>query len=308
MKKIFVYGMVILPLVVVLSFPGNTFAGESGKSNYVLVFQATDYNSKLGQAVEYFFKQILRPEDDVILFTPQRFYNYSQQTRQAHPLDKLTKRTKDVLKRDISVGAANYNNTIEQMQMIVTEIGKSMGTVGAGPGSGGEGMRGMTSVTDLKNWLIQYRQLLENLRTIRRLNEKLFMDLAQSFKQRGGNNIIFVFYQQEMRITPDKDTMDALRNNPDIRFEATEVFSEENIKEPMDAAKVSQALKDAGVTLHFVYMHKRMSRRQGIETKEFSGDIYNVFSKITQNTGGQVMTTAKPDAALKKILGAKKKK
>jgi hypothetical protein len=43
-----------------------------------------------------------------------------------------------------------------------------------------------------------------------------------------------------------------------------------------------------------------------MEAKEFSGDIYNVFSKIAKETGGTVMIASRAGAALKEILGGKK--
>jgi hypothetical protein len=43
-----------------------------------------------------------------------------------------------------------------------------------------------------------------------------------------------------------------------------------------------------------------------MDLKEFSGDIYNVFSKIAKATGGTVMIASRAEAALKKIITGKK--
>jgi hypothetical protein len=80
-----------------------------------------------------------------------------------------------------------------------------------------------------------------------------------------------------------------------------EVFSQENTKEFIDVKKVGKLLSDAAITLHFFYVKSKERRRQGMEMKEFSNDVYNSFSNLAKTTGGMVITTPKPEAAFKKI-------
>jgi hypothetical protein len=287
MKKIFVYGMVILSFLTFFSFTGDVFAEETGFKNYILIFQTLEYNTRLGDAVDYFLKEVLKPEDNLILFTPQRNYNFSQKTRQTTPLEKLIQVTKDVLKRDISMAASTYKDIIQQMEVVVRTFTDP-------------------DTTQLKSLTAQYRQLKDNLFNIRKLNEKLFIDLARMFKQAKGESCIFILYEKRMRVIPNRQTMERLRSNSEVRYEINEVLEAESSKEVLNAKAVSQALKDAGVKLHFVYLKEKMRRRQNMELREFSGDIYNVFSKIAKETGGTVMIASRAGAALKKIITGKK--
>jgi hypothetical protein len=160
--------------------------------------------------------------------------------------------------------------------------------------------------TQLKSLTAQYRQLKENLFNIRKLNEKLFMDLAAMFKQAKGENHIIIFYEKRMRVIPNRQTMERLRADSEVRYEVNEVLETESSKEVMNVKTVIQALKDTGAKLDFVYLNTRVRRSRDMELREFSGDIYNVFSKIAKETGGTVMIASRAEAALKKILGDKK--
>ncbi len=309
MKKNFLLGLMMAMILGCFWAAGFAFAEEAGPTNYVLIFQSKEYDSKLSDVVDYFFQQVLKPEDNLVLFTPQAHYNYSQQTRQTTPSEELIKRTKDVLKKDIAVGATTYNNIIDQMEMTIRDISQSTGSSSGGGRTGTSGSAGAgasLSANDLKNWATQYRQLVENLRSSRSLKQNLFLDLAAMFKEQKANNYIFLFYQKEMRLIPNRETLEALRNNTEARFEVNELFESDSTKEFMDADLVSQALKEVAAKLHFIYLETKAKRKMGTELKDNSQDVYNTLSKIAHETGGKVETTSKPEAAMKKILEEKK--
>ena len=287
MKNISVYGRVLIPLLVFLAFSGSIIAVEGAPAAYVLIFQGSEYDSKLGSAVDYFFNDLLKPEDSLLIITPQKPYNYSPQTRQSQSPAQMIQITKDVLKRDISMGAASYKSILEQMEIVVDSLS-----------SGGAGGRSL---------LVQYRQLLENLRSIRKWNDDMFIKLAQMLKANKGENHIFIFYQTELRVIPDRSTLNNLRNDPELKFDVSEVFEGENFTNVIDVEKVSQALQESNVKLHFIYLKIKQRRRQGMEAKEFSGDIFNAFSKIARTTGGEVETTSRALPALKKVVEKIKK-
>lgn len=287
MKKIFVYGMVILSFLAFFSFTGDVFAEEAAFKNYVLIFQTLDYNTRLGDAVDYFLKEVLKPEDNLLLLTPQKPYNFSQKTRQTTPLEKLIQVTKDVLKRDISVAGTTYKDIIRQMEVVVRTLTDP-------------------DTSQPKYLTSQYRQLKESLFNIRKMNEKLFIDLVGMFKQAKGENHIIILYEKRMCPIPNRQIMERLRADPETRFEVNEIFETESTKEVMNVEPVIQALKDVNTKLDFVYMKTKVRGSRDMESKEFSGDIYNVFSKISKATGGTVMIASRAEAALKKLITGKK--
>jgi hypothetical protein len=299
MKKLFLSGVIALSIVLMLSSSVTLQAAEP--TTYLLLYQSNEYNSKLGDSVNYFFQKVLKPQDGLTLFTPVRAYNFSQKTRQATPLKKLIDRTRSVLKKDVSINSAGFRSIEESMVQIVTQLAEFMGT-----SSGGGGMSSPSgSGNEIKSLLTQYSQVVASYRNQRKIGEGLFIQIAQKLKQQPGRKYFYLIYEKTFRIVPDRDTMDALRANPNFAFLASEAFVQESTKQLMDAEKVIAALKDAGVILNFVYVKKSSRRRQGMEFIELSGDMYNVLSKIAKGSGGIVMATTKPAAAMKKAAFGK---
>jgi len=296
MKKLYVMGLVVVTFLL-LCIPSGQLRAADEPINYMLFFQVNEYDSKIGDALNFFFKKSLKPQDQVTLFSPIRPYSFSQQTRKDIPAAKLADRVKNVMKKDISISAADYISTQDGMVTVVRSISESLGT------STGSGMAaGRASGNDLKNLLTQYKQLIDQHRSTRKLSTNMFLQLAGKLKPLAGSKVMIFAYQQTYRIVPDKDTMDVLRENPEVSFLASEAFFEENTSEILDAERIAAALEDANVAFHFIYITKQPRRKPGIDYKELSGDVYSALSKITKSRGGQLITTSKPEAALKQLL------
>ena len=292
MNKTFLISTLIIVFLLTTLTPAISAADEG--VNYVLIFQVTEYNSKIGDAAEYFFKSMLNPQDNLFLLSPTQLYNFSAQMRQKYKLPDLISQTEKVLKKDSTMAAANYDQVLNAMTQVVTEI--SNGTDSASGGMGG----GVQTGTDIKQFMVQYRQLMENLRQLRKLNENFFIDMANKLKALPGKTYFYVIYEKELKYTPTRGAIDNLRQNPRYKFDAAELFEAESSEKIMDTDKVLQAFKDASISFNFIYLNKQEKRRQGMEIKEFSGDVYNVFATLANGTGGFVESTSKPEAALKK--------
>jgi len=297
MKKTFSYGITVSMLLFVFVWPvfsagfpveetQPTPAATEG-INYVMLIHGTEYNSKIGDMVDYFFKSVFKPGDTLMIFSPVKPYKYSPQTLQTLTKEQLIKQTTDVLKRDISVSSATYQSATDSMIKTVLDIGATQGSNEAGSAGGRSG-------EDVKSLLVQYKQIQQNFREQRnKLDEGLFMKLAEMYKNQKGKTVFYVFYQKEIKYVPDRTTMDRLRSNMAVGMDAIEIFQGENLKKIMDIEVVSQALKSSGVVLNFVYMLIDAPRRMGTEQKEFSTDVYNVFQGLAEKTGGTIISTSK---------------
>ncbi len=263
--------------------------------NFILLYNINEYNSKIADSVDYFFEEVLKKGDQLILLTPLKPYTFSQQTLKAKSTGELITAAKTVLKRDVPVGASNYLNVVEQMKQVVTEL--KMGVDGDSMSMGG------TSGTDVKSLLIQYRQMLENMRQARKLNDGLLLKLADIFKTQPGQTHLVVFYNQELRPIPVRSTMSNLQKNKDLKFDAMDVFESDESKETMDMKMVGETLVNSGICAHFLYLTKPSSRDRRFVMKDNSQDVYNMLSKIADITGGVLETTARPEAALKRVGG-----
>ena len=58
---------------------------------FYLAFNMTDYDSKIGDATDYFFKEVLQPQDSLTVITPEKPYVLSSKALESRPLEELTK-------------------------------------------------------------------------------------------------------------------------------------------------------------------------------------------------------------------------
>jgi hypothetical protein len=279
----------LLIFCLALTAEGNAPKEEVASRNFVLLFEILDYSRELGDSLAFFFNEVLQPGDQLIIYTPARAYGFSKTTL-AKPKRELITPMQEKLRSDTAAGSSGYKIIINDMKTQVTAI---------------EG--GGTSTADakagIKDALTMYRQNLNNLEALRKVNETLLMQIINMFKTQQGKNHMVMIYQAEFRPIPNKETLTRLRDEQVISFEVTELFASEDQKPPLDAAKFIDVFTKTPITLHFIYVKpKDVPSLQNY--KEHSADMFDVFSKIAQATGGIVETTANPQAGLKSLVKA----
>lgn len=299
MREIRLTVFLISMLLTVTAMSASAPPAESATgNNYVFIFQVTRYDLNIDEAVDFIFNNIIKPKDSLTIFTPVKSYSFSKNTRKTQPKEKLIDVTKKVLKRDITIGTADYNRMVENMAQLIREIGDPSGTDPSKVIIGSTGLQGAT----IKNILVNYRQLLDNIKNQRKLNESFFLGLAQAFKKIKGKNYLYILYQKELRPIPRNSLISDLKGIQEIRFDVMSLFETGIDEDIMDVEKVGQAMKDGAVTVNFIYINLKIGKGMSTELKEFSTDIYNAFSKLAKATGGIVETTSKPVVVLKKAV------
>jgi hypothetical protein len=279
----------LLTLSLIMTANGSGPKEADTPKNYVLFFEVLNYTRELGDAVTFFFDQVLAPDDQLIIYTPARVYSFSKNTL-AKPKRELSEAMKEKLRGDTAACSSNYTTISNEMKNYASEIE-------GGQTTSADGLIG------IKNSLTMYRQDMENLRTLRKVNEPLLMKIVDMFKNQPGKNHMVMIYEAEFRPIPDKDTLSRLRAIPDIAFIVAELFASDDQQPPLDAQKFIDLLREAKISLHFLYI-KPKDKTSVQDFKEHSADMYDVFSQIAKATGGIVETTANPQAALKSLIKA----
>lgn len=288
MKKMsWLGGLITLSLV--LTAQGVGPQAGSMPRNFVLLFDILNYTREMGDAVTYFFNQVLAPNDQLIIYTPARAYGFSKNTL-SKPRGELIATMKEKLRGDSAACSSNYTIILNEMKDL------------AGAIEGGQ-TAGVDAQAGIKNSLNMYRQDMENLRTLRQVNESLLMKIVDMFKTQQGKNHLVMLYEAEFRPIPNKETLSRLRAIPEIAFIVAELFASDDQKSPLDAEKFIDIFGAGKVTLHFLYI-KPKDKSLVQDFKEHSADMYDVFTKIAKATGGIVETTANPEAALKSLVKA----
>ena len=277
----------LIALFLVLTVQPSAPQEKRTPRNFVLLFEILNYTREVGDAVTFFYTQALAPEDQLIIYTPARAYGFSKNTL-AKPKRELSETMKEKLRGDTAACSANY-------KVILDEMRNQVGAIEGGQSTSSDGLTG------IKNSLAMYRQDLDNLWTLRKVNEPLLMKIVDIFRTQQGKNHLVMLYEVEFRPIPNKDTLSRLRSIPEIAFIVAELFASDDQKAPLDAQKFIDILREAKVSLHFLYV-KPKDKSSVQDYKEHSADMYDVFSKIAKATGGIVETTASPEAALKSLF------
>jgi len=254
----------------------------STSRNIVLIFHAVEYTSEIGDAIETFFNQILLPGDQFMLVTPDKPYSFSQQTLEKYTKEQLTDAIKKTLKRDISVLGESYLAIIKAMRNIIRFLADELGDKEVS-----------------KQYLMQYKELLENLNALRKINEPYLLKFSNALKQVKGQSLIFLFYQQELMPIPDHRTINDLSRLQDYKFDVLDIFESHTGVEPINVRRIKEAFADAAVTFHHIYIKNPQGRLHRLIWKEHSIDMFKTFSELASETGGIVETTSKPDVAFR---------
>jgi len=263
--------------------------------NFILVFQAREYTSKIGDALEYFFNNVLLPGDQLTLMTPLRPYGFSRAVLATAGKKELIAKADTVLKRDIAIAATNYFIILDDMKDTIVKMG------GGNIVKDQNCILGVTG-NDVKTYLSKYRQHLENLEKLQPLTEPLLLKFANALKTQKGRNLIYLFYRQEYRPIPNRNVLDTMGQAACLNFDKVELFESERIKESIDTGKVINAFSDASTTVHFLFITEKTGQNSEIPMKNHSEDMYNTLSKIARETNGIVESSAAPLAALKKAV------
>ncbi len=271
----------------------------AGPRNIIVFFEFRDNTGGIEAALETVFNRMLGPSDQLIIQSPARLYGFSPKTL-ARPKAELIAMMREKLRSDISQAAQNYQQVIRDLETAVRNL---EGFIMPSDGPPGGGMGGAPETRDLSELFNGYRQGLANLGILRKVNEAALRQLAGAFRGQKGENHIIVLFEREFRPVPRREALNILGDMPKFAFQANELFTIGNLKEPFDAAALAEFFKEVPLTLHLVYVAGKSVSATG-NLLENSGDVYSAFSKAAQATGGVCETTAEPADGLKAVMKA----
>jgi hypothetical protein len=282
-KKIYFFSIFLVLILLSLTVSG----GEKAK-NIMLLFDIKDYNKEIDYTIDLFFKKGLGSKDQLIIMTPSnKLYSYSSKVL-SESKKAIIEEVKDTLKKHTSISGVDYRNIYTQMLSLVDEI------------------RENPTSQDVKSIIAAYEYNREELRLTRRINEKLLFEFSDVFKRSkkvtgDTENHVYLFFQKENRPIPDKDTMNALREDRQLAFKVMEVFLEERSKTDFASEEIGKEFNEAAVKFNFIYISPKKVTSRRYQLIDNSGDFYSAMSKIVDMTGGKKITTAQPKVIFEDI-------
>jgi hypothetical protein len=268
----------------------------------VLLFQMTEYHSKIPEALDFLFRTELLPADTLEIETPMRSYALSRTALAAKPRPALARELSEIVRKDIVQGGMAYNSALRDLKRAVRLIG-GVGRTGLGDTEGE-----VDDGTSLEQQLMQYGEHLQRMETLRAVDENRLVAFARRMKSLKGQKQVFLVYQREFRPEINPQTLDMLvmsnQERPDILAALQSLFSMYQRPINVDRESVVQAFADSGMDFHFLFMNRQPERVSGITMREQSEDVYKMLSSAAEATGGDTDTSQNPAASLATALRA----
>ncbi len=258
--------------------------------NFYLLFQLIDYNPKLGDAFDYFFSEVMLPEDNLTIMTPVKNYTLPKGALKKYSRDEISKDMQNIVRKDVKIGSSNYRSVFRDLKRIVQSIS-------------GSGEDVIDSAYSLEFLLPRYREALMNMEELRVVDEKLFLMFARQLKMIGGQKIVFFFYQREFRPEISGTVYDLIQSSyqdrPNILAEINDLFAMYRRDTTLNADRIKQAFADSSLDFYFLFMDRRPESAPGIIMREQSEDVFSTFSEVTKATGGLIRTSQNPAMGFK---------
>lgn len=269
--------------------------------HFYLMFQMTDYNPKIAEAIHLFFNSVLAADDLLTVQTPLKVYTLPSAVLKSRPRDSIAKDLISIVRKDTMIGNANYKNLMRELKRLVRGIQTSGGGVSQSTG-------GMESDLDVSQFGLQYllpryREALQKMEDFRVVNEKKILNFAEQLRKVPGEKVVFLFYQREYRpeISPSvlNRLLDSMQGEANMMAELQGLFGFYQRNIHIDTDLVKKAFSNALVNFNLLFMNKEPENVSGVYMREQSEDLFKIYSQVAQATGGVVDSSQNPAAGFK---------
>lgn len=259
--------------------------------NFYLIFNLTQYTPKIGEAVDYFVREVLAPEDKLLVLTPDKTYRMDSQALKLLPRDILSERLQKMVKKDVTIGNSSYRSAFEDLTNLARALRSNSGVLDETHSSAyGE--------YSLREKIRIYSVLLKKLETMRSVDEERLLAFAQYLKDMEGQKYVFLLYQREFIPQLEQRVLDQYislnQDKQDVIFNLTELFDFRKREITFDVNKVKQAYSDSSIAIHFMFFSKQAEQIPGIQMVEHSEDIFSSFREMAKATGGFAESSSNP--------------
>ncbi len=258
--------------------PGATPPRPRSARSYVLFMDLKEYMPKIGDALDYFFGEVLGLEDSLFVVTPVKTYRFRSEHLARVPRQEAANRLKAILKTDILAGSSAYRKLMRDFFSLEDEDFPA-------------------ELADVKEGLLF--DLAMQIRNLTEITEARVTGFAEALKSSEGEKHVFLIYQKD--VLPDHAFDD------DRQAELFKGVS-------FDVEAITRLFSDAQITVHCLYITKTpefaarpmlQSRSvAGSKLAELSSDVYASFSQIATASGGLVERTTNPSFALRQAAEA----
>jgi hypothetical protein len=254
---------------------GTSFKPAISSRHYVLYFEIVEYLPKIGEVLDYFFSEMLKPQDSLIVVTPHRTYKFDSRSFGMMPKQNMAEQLKNKIRADAWKGNREYRNLLREFKDL-------------------EKLK-MPEQEDLKHLMLM--EIVRQIKNQKFFDEKKASEFASYLKEQEGQKHVFFFYQKEMfPIPPAAGAFDIL-----------ELMSTDT---PV-SERLEHAFADSSISCHFLYVNKGPADEEdgvrqtlGAKWMDMTVGTFQGLMEMAKATGGLTESSANIAAAFKKAADA----
>jgi VWFA-related protein len=169
----------------------------------------------------------------------------------------------------------------------------------------------LTAASGLEFLLSRYKETVSQMEQQRLMDEKRILGFAGQIRNIEGQKNVFFIYQREFRPELQPSVVSRMiasyQDRQDILASIQDLFMAYSRDVSLNPDRIEKAFSDAGINLYFIFMNKEPQNAAGVIMREQSEDVFKVFSRVAQATGGAVDTSQNPAAGFQRALERSKK-
>ncbi|MBN2246791.1 MAG: hypothetical protein JW755_13215 [Candidatus Aminicenantes bacterium] len=283
--------------------------------NFYLLFEVTDYNEQLRQAIDYFVQYTMAPGDNLTIVTPMKTYKLRGDAIRYKPREDIADQFVGLLRKDTLQGNSTYRNVIDEMKALASALSRSFQENSQVSQDQLETDYSDQLITtgefrnrSIDEQLMMYETLLNKLENLRSIDQKKLLDFADHLKGTEGQKYVYVFYQNEF--IPQIQTrilnqyLSRFQDRPNIQQTISNLFEFYRRDINIDVSHVKQAYADASISIHFLFLTAVPLPVPGVQMFEQSEDIFSAFREMALATGGYIESSANPEALFQNAVEA----
>lgn len=273
--------------------------------HFFLFFEIEDYTKRLKNGLNYFFKNVLIPGDNLTIVSPLKMYRFESESLEKMTREEIIEELGSILRKDAVMGSSEYRSAVQDLQRMTRQIAALMGNPDDIDAAGGDVQ---LYEKDLDAVFSHYIVLLEKLESLRRVDEQKLLDFANYLQDMVGQKFVILFYQREFIPQLDSRILDQYmqmnQDMPNFMFQLQTAFGLSSREVSIDVQRVKQAYSDSSISIHFLFFTKPAEHVSGVQFVERSEDIFSTFSEMALATGGFVESSSNPEFLFQKASQA----
>lgn len=278
------------------------------KRTFFLIFEISEYTPRIGRAIDEFIEKVLLPEDQLIVVTPQKTYRLKEMSVKVKKRKEIAEELKTRLRRDASMGAADYRSALRDLQNLAAQITSTL-TKNNQEGAAVD-RNAPPDLGNIESLVTQYMSYLQKLEVLRKVDELRLLDFARYLKTVEGQKYVFLLYQREFipqvneKVWIQAASLYQNVEGIDLRHFIADVMDLYKRDISVDVEKIKRAYADASTSIHFLYLTEPKKHIPGVTFVERTGDIFAPFVEMSRASGGFYESSYNPQFLFQKALRA----